>query len=47
MMLINGFLGEVIGLETVLNEFSYNIALYGTPTSARRGDGSSTATTAR
>jgi hypothetical protein len=31
MMLINGFLGEVVGLETVLNEFSYNIALYGTP----------------
>ena len=31
MMLINGFLGEVVGLETVLNEFSYNIALYGEP----------------
>ncbi len=31
MMLINGFLGEVAGLENVLNEFSYNIALYGTP----------------
>ena len=31
MMLINGFLGEVVGLEDVLNEFSYNIALYGTP----------------
>jgi hypothetical protein len=31
MMIINGFLGEVVGLETVLNEFSYNIALYGTP----------------
>jgi hypothetical protein len=31
MMLINGFLGEVVGLENVLNEFSYNIALYGTP----------------
>jgi hypothetical protein len=31
MMLINGFLGEVVDLETVLNEFSYNIALYGTP----------------
>ena len=31
MMLINGFLGEVVGLESVLNEFSYNIALYGTP----------------
>lgn len=31
MMLINGFLGEVVGLETVLNEFSYNIALYGDP----------------
>ena len=31
MMRINGFLGEVVGLETVLNEFSYNIALYGAP----------------
>src|SRR3954464_14969682 len=27
MMLINGFLGEVVGLESILNEFSYNIAL--------------------
>ncbi len=31
MMLINGFLGEVVDLPTVLNEFSYNIALYGEP----------------
>jgi hypothetical protein len=31
MTLINGFLGEVVDLETVLNEFSYNIALYGEP----------------
>jgi hypothetical protein len=31
MMLINGFLGEVVDLETILDEFSYNIALYGTP----------------
>ena len=31
MMLINGFLGEVVGLATMLNEFSYNIALYGEP----------------
>jgi hypothetical protein len=31
MMLINGFLGEVVDLESVLNEFSYNIALYGDP----------------
>ncbi|MCZ2848822.1 DUF3500 domain-containing protein [Modestobacter sp. VKM Ac-2978] len=31
MMLINGFLGEVVGLANVLNEFSYNIAVYGTP----------------
>ena len=31
MMLINGFLGEVVGLETILNEFSYNVALYGEP----------------
>ncbi|WP_369135203.1 DUF3500 domain-containing protein [Modestobacter sp. I12A-02662] len=31
MMLVNGFLGEVVDLPTVLNEFSYNIALYGQP----------------
>src|SRR4051794_17010779 len=31
MMLINGFLGEVVDLPTVLGEWSYNIALYGTP----------------
>ncbi len=31
MMLINGFLGQVVGLESLLNEFSYNIALYGSP----------------
>jgi hypothetical protein len=31
MMLVNGFLGEAVGLEPLLNEFSYNIALYGEP----------------
>jgi hypothetical protein len=31
MMLINGFLGEVVDLPAILSEFSYNIALYGTP----------------
>lgn len=31
MMRINGFLGEVVDLENILGEFSYNIALYGTP----------------
>ena len=31
MMLVNGFLGEVVDLPTVLGEFSYNIALYGDP----------------
>ena len=31
MMLINGYLGQVVGLESVLNEFSYNIVLYGEP----------------
>ncbi|MFT4081665.1 MAG: DUF3500 domain-containing protein [Nocardioides sp.] len=31
MMLINGFLGDVVGLPAILNDFSYNIALYGTP----------------
>src|SRR3954467_9821414 len=31
MMLINGFLGEVVDLETVLNQWSYNVVLYGEP----------------
>jgi hypothetical protein len=31
MMLVNGFLGEVVDLPTVLGEWSYNIALYGSP----------------
>lgn len=31
MMLINGFLGDVVGLPLILNDFSYNIAIYGTP----------------
>ena len=31
MMRINGFLGEVVGLSSILNEFSYNVALYGDP----------------
>jgi hypothetical protein len=31
MMLINGFLGQVVGLETILGEFSYNFAIYGEP----------------
>jgi Protein of unknown function (DUF3500) len=31
MMQINGFLGEVVDLRSILNEFSYNVALYGTP----------------
>src|SRR6185312_5509676 len=31
MMLINGFLGEVVDLTTVLNQWSYNLALYGEP----------------
>jgi Protein of unknown function (DUF3500) len=31
MMLVNGFLGEVVDLESILNEWSYNIALYGEP----------------
>jgi hypothetical protein len=31
MMLVNGFLGQVVDLPTVLGEWSYNIALYGTP----------------
>jgi len=31
MMLINGFLGEVVDLESILGEFSYNFAVYGEP----------------
>lgn len=31
MMRINGFLGEVVDLPTILNRFSYNVALYGEP----------------
>jgi hypothetical protein len=31
MMRINGFLGDVVGLPDILNEYSYNVALYGTP----------------
>lgn len=31
MMLINGYLGEVVDLPQILNEFSYNVALYGEP----------------
>lgn len=31
MMRINGFLGDVVGLPGILGEYSYNMALYGTP----------------
>lgn len=31
MMRINGFLGEVVGLEGILNEFSYNASIFGEP----------------
>lgn len=31
MMRINGFLGEVVGLSNILNDFSYNFAVYGAP----------------
>ena len=31
LMWINGYLGEVIGLANVMNEASYNVALYGVP----------------
>ncbi|MGY1829185.1 DUF3500 domain-containing protein [Geodermatophilus sp. SYSU D01180] len=30
-MLVNGFLGDVVGLPALLGEWSYNLALYGTP----------------
>ncbi|GAB3318358.1 DUF3500 domain-containing protein [Geodermatophilus aquaeductus] len=30
-MLVNGFLGDVVDLPTVLGDWSYNVALYGTP----------------
>jgi hypothetical protein len=31
LMRINGFLGDVVGLPRLMNEFSYNFALYGEP----------------
>ena len=31
MMRINGFLGDLVGLPGIMNEYSYNVALYGTP----------------
>ena len=31
LMQINAALGEITGLEGIMNEFSYNMALYGTP----------------
>ena len=31
MMRINGFLGDEVGLPGIMNEFSYNAALYGEP----------------
>ena len=31
MMRINGFLGDVVGLPGILGEYSYHVALYGTP----------------
>lgn len=31
VMRINGFLGEVVGLQSIMNEYSYNFALYGDP----------------
>lgn len=33
LMRINGFLGEVVDLQNVMNEFSYHFALYGDPSS--------------
>jgi hypothetical protein len=36
MMLINAFLGQVVDLPAILNEFSYNIALYGRPVENER-----------
>lgn len=31
LMRINGFLGDVVGLAGIMNEYSYNVALYGEP----------------
>lgn len=31
MMSINGYLGEVVDLRSILNEFSYHVAIYGEP----------------
>ena len=30
-MTINGYLGEIVGLPRLMNEFSYNLAIYGEP----------------
>ncbi len=34
-MTINGFLGDVVGLPRLMNEFSYNLAIYGEPSVTR------------
>lgn len=31
VMRVNGFLGEVVGLQNIMNEYSYQFSLYGTP----------------
>lgn len=46
-MRINGFLGDVVGLPGIMNELSYNVALYGEPHPTNPGAGSCTGTTAR
>ncbi|GAA3884521.1 DUF3500 domain-containing protein [Leifsonia kafniensis] len=35
LMRINGFLGEIIDLSNIMNEFSYNFAIYGEPSAVR------------
>lgn len=35
LMWINGYLGDVIGLPAIMNDGSYNIALYGTPSTTQ------------
>jgi hypothetical protein len=47
LMRINGFLGDLVELPLLMNEFSYNFALYGEPSETRRGGGSCSATTRR
>src|SRR6478752_8088327 len=34
-MTINGYLGDIVGMPRLMNEFSYNVAIYGEPSATR------------